>query len=408
MFKIQRKLQSMDINKNMEKYKFNSPYTINTTKLSSNKIKDFNKYYENPRENTINRKNKFPPIFFYRKINTPYKYNISSVPEYLIKTNEEKRFIDKLYKSLTSEKDKTILKDLLDKNKKKITFRKDIYKPKYIDVQKLLKYKPILYSKISDPLDKNKTIIDRNENTLELPNSKYNENDMVVKSTPNDETLLINEEKIQKTIDNENKNNNNDNFIDNEKSINIKNDEITKEAQTKFKYKLSDIFNFRKEPVFLNKSAEKYLFKRYNDQNSFLYTTPNMTYNNTMNNENKENNFYTSSESKSDWIPNKINNKKMGTNSSVSYNILCPMYRGTNKFVTATELNKNNLYNESPAFRRVKSISEFIDLTRVSATNTLGCFDRKMKIPNFRFNNSIGTNQLDAYHINRDLIEKPI
>ena len=124
MFKIQRKLQSMDINKNMEKYKFNSPYTINTTKLSSNKIKDFNKYYEYPRENTINRTNKFPPIFFYRKINTPYKYNISSVPEYLIKTNEEKRFIDKLYKSLTSEKEKTILKDLLDKNKKKLLLKK--------------------------------------------------------------------------------------------------------------------------------------------------------------------------------------------------------------------------------------------------------------------------------------------
>ena len=98
----------------------------------------------------------------------------------------------------------------------------------------------------------------------------------------------------------------------------------------------------------------------------------------------------------------------MGTNSSVSYNILCPMYTGTNRFITASELNKNNLYNESTAFRRVKSISEFIDLTRVSATNTLGCFDRKMKIPNFRINNSIGTNQLDAYHINRDLLEKYI
>ena len=98
----------------------------------------------------------------------------------------------------------------------------------------------------------------------------------------------------------------------------------------------------------------------------------------------------------------------MGTNSSVAYNILCPNYAGSNRFITPTELNKDNLYNESPAFRRVKSISEFIDLTRVSATNTLGCFDRNMKIPNFRFNNNIGTNQLDAYHINKDLIEKPI
>ena len=98
----------------------------------------------------------------------------------------------------------------------------------------------------------------------------------------------------------------------------------------------------------------------------------------------------------------------MGTNSSVSYNIfLSPMYSNTNRF-TATELNKNNLYNESPTFLRVKSISEFIDLNRVFATNTLGCFDRKTKIPNFRINNNIGTTQLDEYYINRNLIAKPI
>ena len=66
------------------------------------------------------------------------------------------------------------------------------------------------------------------------------------------------------------------------------------------------------------------------------------------------------------------------------------------------------MYNESPAFRRVKSISEFIDLTRVSATNTLGCFNRNMKIPNFKFNNSVATDQLDAFHINRNLLEKAI
>ena len=98
----------------------------------------------------------------------------------------------------------------------------------------------------------------------------------------------------------------------------------------------------------------------------------------------------------------------MGTNSSVSYNILCPSYAGTNRFINAKELNKNNLFNESTAFHRVKSISEFIDLTRVTATNTLGCFNRRTEIPNFRFYNSIGTNQLDAYHINRNIIEKPI
>ena len=210
---------------------------------------------------------------------------------------------------------------------------------------------------------------------------------------------------------NENANNiiDDDNILNNENKIKIEEKEISKEEEIKYRYQLSDIFNKRKEPVFLNKSAEKYLFKKNlsNLNGSLTNTCPNISYTN--NNYNAgDNKFYTSSESKSDWIPNKINNKKMGTNSSVSYNILCPMYSNTNRFLTATELNKNNLYNESPAFRRVKSISEFIDLTRVFATNTLGCFDRKTKIPNFRINNNIGTTQLDEYHINRNLIAKPI
>ena len=100
----------------------------------------------------------------------------------------------------------------------------------------------------------------------------------------------------------------------------------------------------------------------------------------------------------------------MGTNSSVAYNILSPLYKGGNRFLNATELNKDNLYNESPTYHRVKSISEFIDLTRVSATNTLECFNRNVNknIPNFRFKASVATNQSDEYYINRDLIDKPI
>ena len=94
--------------------------------------------------------------------------------------------------------------------------------------------------------------------------------------------------------------------------------------------------------------------------------------------------------------------------SSVSYNILSPLYKGFNKFISPSELNKNNLYNESTVFHRVKSISEFIDLTRVSASNTLHCFNRKNKIPNFKLRNMIATNHLDEYNINRDLRENPI
>ena len=389
MYKIQKELKSMNFEKNLEKYKFNpARYTISVSNQRMNKAKDFNKYYNNIRDNIFNKTSRFPPIYFYKKVSNPYKYNISSVPKYLIKTNEEKRFIEKLYNSLTNEKDKNILKDLLDKNKKKIHFKKDNYKPQYVDVQKLLIYRPNLYSLTSDPLEKNNNFLNKKSNTFEaMTENINNKNNMIVNTSQKEENL-----------------------INCEKKINNEKNELTEEEQIKYKYKLSDIFNFRKELVFLNKSAEKHLFR--NEKNNlinFNNTCPNVTYTNKNSNNKSENKFYTSSESKSDWIPNKINNKKMGTNSSVAYNILCPMYSsGINRFVTASELNKNNLYNESPAFRRVKSISEFIDLTRVAATNTLGCFDRKMKIPNFKFNNNIGTNQLDAYHINRDLIEKPL
>ena len=393
MFKVQKVLKSMDFNKNTEKYKFNPISTINTTKLRIKQMNDYNNLHQNFQEATIKSRSKFPPIYFYRKISNPYKYNISSVPKYLIKSNEEKRFMDKLYKSITDEKDKNTLRDLLDKNKKKVNFRKDNFKPNYLDVQKILRYQPNLFNKMSDPLLRNKTKLKKSSDTYEeKPKDISIENNMVVNSCPNNERYG----KSTSTALNDN-------------------NKITNEEQIKFKYTLSDIFNMRKEPIFLNKSAEKYLFKNHKyKSNDLVESCPNKTYtsknitNNDRNKDKEENLFYTSSESKSDWIPNKINSKTMGTNSSVSYNILCPMYTGTNRFITASELNKNNLYNESTAFRRVKSISEFIDLTRVSATNTLGCFDRKMKIPNFKINNSIGTNQLDAYHINRDLLEKYI
>ena len=310
--------------------------------------------------------------------------------------------MNKLYQSL-NESDKSILKDLL---KKKENSNADRYKPSYIDVERLLRYKPLLYENVNNPIQKHNNSF-KNQNFFEMQDSislKNKEKDNIIANTHQDiETDLLNKEKNKEKnkeevlIDEENKNKKNDNG------------EISNEEQIRYKYKLSDIFNFRNEPVFTNKSAEKHLFKNKNTKNSFNNTCPNMNFNGKQVEENKkENKFYTSSESKSDWIPNKINKKKMGTSSSVAYNILCPMYKGANRFITASELNKNNLYNESPAYHRVKSISEFIDLTRVSATNTLGCFERNMQIPNFRFNNSIGTNQLDAYHINKDLIEKPI
>jgi hypothetical protein len=310
---------------------------------------------------------------------------------------------------LTDESDKNTLNNLI--RRKKAESRMDFYKPQYVDVQNILHYKPNLYCSPFNPETKTKPttlksqnyILNENKEFLEKEKSKTikleDENNLPLNTCPNLENTLakdiINDSSYKKISKNEEK------------------DEISKERQVKYKYKLSDVFNLRKEPVFLNKSAEKYMFKEHPNlySNEYINTCPNL--NNVKEKEKekeKENNFYVSSESRSDWIPNKLNMKKMNTYSSVGYNILSPNFQGSNKFITATELNKDNLYNESPTFHRVKSISEFIDLTRVSATNTLECFNRNVntKIPDFKLRNSVATNQLDEYHINRDLIEKPI
>ena len=310
-----------------------------------------------PIENTFYNKKLIPPIYFYRKVQCPYKYNISSIPEYLIKTNEEKNFMDKLELYMKDENEKKKFNELLQKREKETKIR-DRYKPEVLDVQTILKYRPNLYL-----------------NSLKF-NKKSNTG---INEASHKKTVNINN--VKEEIKKEEVNN---------KNYEIKkedNKQISDEDQIKYKYKLSDIYNKRNEKVITNKSAEKYLFK----------------------NQNRINTFYTTNKSQSDWIPNRDFGTKMNLFSSVSYNILSPMYKGFNRFITASELNKNNLYNESPAFHKVKSISEFVDLTRVSSRNNLDAYnkDKIKKYPNFKFQGSIATDQLNAYHINRDLIPNP-
>ena len=310
-----------------------------------------------PIENTFYNKKLIPPIYFYRKVQCPYKYNISSIPEYLIKANEEKNFMDKLESYMKDENEKKKFNELLQKREKE-TKIKDRYKPEVLDVQTILKYRPNLYL-----------------NSLKF-NKKSNTG---INEASHKKTVNINN--VKEEIKKEEVNN---------KNYEIKkedNKQISDEDQIKYKYKLSDIYNKRNEKVITNKSAEKYLFK----------------------NQNRINTFYTTNKSQSDWIPNRDFGTKMNLFSSVSYNILSPMYKGFNRFITASELNKNNLYNESPAFHKVKSISEFVDLTRVSSRNNLDAYnkDKIKKYPNFKFQGSIATDQLNAYHINRDLIPNP-
>ena len=404
MFKIQ------SINNNKEQYIFHPRTRLSKTLhgsfsgLISSRDNNTKRSFENInfKENTklnINedpfyKLKRVPPIYFYRKIRTPYKYNIVSVPEYLVKTDEEKHFMEKLNQLMVNEPDRKTLNNLIKKKEKETKF-KDRYKPSILDVQNILRYKPSLYS--------NSFLFEKKSNSVILKNNSFINNEKTIDYNKekkyidknNNNTIEVNENKEEKNYINgeelkaENKEKKND---ENSKE---KKDELSEDEQIKLKYKISDIYNLRNEKVITNKSAEKYLFKNTENKNK---------------NNNNDNNFYTTSKSKSDWIPNRTIGSKMNSFSSVSYNILSPLYKGFNKFISPSELNKNNLYNESNAFHRVKSISEFIDLTRVSASNTLNCFNRnrKNKLPNFKYKNSVATNQLDEYHINRDLIEKPI
>ena len=397
MFKLKINLNAKNNNNNTDRYKFHPGHRAFIN--SENRInKSFDKY--SMRENNKTKMDRIPPLFFYRKISSPYKYSMTSVPGYLIKTNEEKHFMNKLYESLTDENDKNLFNNLI--NKKKINSHRDYYKPEFVDVQNILDYKPNIYLNQFNRQLKYKSIPLKDSNSNYI--SKNEENKKIIKLDENLKDLSLNTcPKIENNPLKLQKNELDDKSKIEKGKVNTYN-EISKDNQIKYKYKLSDVFNLRQEPIFLNKSAEKYFFKETKNQN--LNNSQNINNNNKRYN----NNFYISSESKSDWIPNKLNNKKMGTYSSVSYNILSPMFKGSNRFINATELNKGNLYNESPEYHRVKSISEIVDLTRVSATNTLDCFNKKFyeKIPNFNFRNSVATNQLDEYRINKDLIEKPI
>ena len=363
MFKIQ------SINNNKEQYIFHPRTRLSKTLhgsfsgLISSRDNNTKRSFENInfKENTklnINedpfyKLKRVPPIYFYRKIRTPYKYNIVSVPEYLVKTDEEKHFMEKLNQLMVNEPDRKTLNNLIKKKEKETKF-KDRYKPSILDVQNILRYKPSLYS--------NSFLFEKKSNSVILKNNSFINNEKTIDYNKekkyidknNNNTIEVNENKEEKNYINgeelkaENKEKKND---ENSKE---KKDELSEDEQIKLKYKISDIYNLRNEKVITNKSAEKYLFKNIENKNN-----------------NNDNNFYTTSKSKSDWIPNRTIGSKMNSFSSVSYNILSPLYKGFNKFISPSELNKNNLYNESNAFHRVKSISEFIDLTRVSASNTL-------------------------------------
>ena len=99
----------------------------------------------NIKEDTFYKLKRVPPVYFYRKILNPYKYNMNSVPEYLIKSNEEKHFMNKLNLLMTNESDRKALNNMIKSKEKEQKF-KDRYKPSILDIHNFLRFRPNLYS----------------------------------------------------------------------------------------------------------------------------------------------------------------------------------------------------------------------------------------------------------------------
>ena len=300
-------------------------------------------------ENTYYNKNKFPPIYFYRKIECPYKYSITSIPEYLLKTNEERNFKEKMEKYIKEENTKKKFKEFLI-IKQRDSRVKDRYKPNGLDTQTILKYRPDIY----------------------LDSIKFNRDTYSCMDNDNQNRTvnLINSIEEMKDEENDNK---------------IRNGEIKKRE---IENKLFDIDNKKTiEKELINKSEERYNQNRINTS------------------------IHTNNKNQTDRIPNKKFGIKMNSFSSVSYNILSPMCKGlNNRFLSSSELNKDNLYNESPAFHRVKKISEFVELPGFKFRSNLDSFNenKKNKIRNFKLKGSSSTDQKNVFRLNRDLLSNLI
>ena len=70
---------------------------------------------------------------------------MNSVPEYLIKSNEEKHFMNKLNLLMTNESDRKALNNMIKSKEKEQKF-KDRYKPSILDIHNFLRFRPNLYS----------------------------------------------------------------------------------------------------------------------------------------------------------------------------------------------------------------------------------------------------------------------
>ena len=144
-------------------------------------------------------------------------------------------------------------------------------------------------------------------------------------------------------------------------------------------YLQSDIFNTNKNLTDFEKekTGEKFLF------NSHL----------------SKNKFSNIAESKSDWEDKKINIIKAINKSSVSYNIL-----NSSKKNYIDQTNK-----DVKTYNKTKGIDEFVDLTRITSSNSNLDFQNKFKENPFTFRRirQLCSDFIESYNQGKAILKKP-
>ena len=208
MFKV--KANSLDFGnetKTFNKTFNNTSSTIPTNKLTKTTTTNFpinSKQYSSIRnfESTQSRLNSNPPIYYYRKVTNPYKYNIQKVDlKYSNKISDQENFTERVKKILDKESNGTIT---LDDIMSQTTRSNDCHLP----------YGFIYY----DYLKKNPNILHGNDLTLNKRNIiKYRNNNLNINNTTDDRFYNYSEREnnfsnIKDNYEIKNKNNNiNDN-----------------------------------------------------------------------------------------------------------------------------------------------------------------------------------------------------
>ena len=177
-----------------------------------------------------------------------------------------------------------------------------------------------------------------------------------------------------------------DNYFDDydekyeKKEEKIKYDKISEKDSILYKYQLSDPFNLRDDKVFKNKSGELYLLKEKQKKN-------------------KENFDLKDNDLLNEWIPKYPNRRNFVGYTSVKFNILNPGTKSIFKTKDEIEL------GFKPS-NKTKSISEFLELSRVNAPNLNKryneLFEKNPK--NFGRENYVANDFGNLHHTYREMI----